>query len=224
MYCSNCGTYNPDEAKFCSECGLVLKKEEQRSNNDYLLDKEFNGYNWGGERSVPAVETGAGADEVITGSYTPADRGYTAPAKVYKMGWHKFLIYFSLWVGALANLASGIQAITGAQYDGAANRVYLMYDGLQFADIAYGILLVGLAVLAIVTRYQLARFKRTGPKLLTVLYAGLVIVQVLYILAAGLITGMNFFETSLISNIAASIAVIFINLKYYSNRASLFVN
>jgi uncharacterized membrane protein YvbJ len=28
MYCYNCGEENPDEAKFCKNCGTLLKKEE----------------------------------------------------------------------------------------------------------------------------------------------------------------------------------------------------
>ena len=28
MFCYNCGEENPDEAKFCKNCGAVLKKEE----------------------------------------------------------------------------------------------------------------------------------------------------------------------------------------------------
>ena len=28
MYCYNCGEKNPEEAKFCKNCGATLKKEE----------------------------------------------------------------------------------------------------------------------------------------------------------------------------------------------------
>lgn len=28
MYCYNCGEDNPDEAKFCKNCGTLLRKEE----------------------------------------------------------------------------------------------------------------------------------------------------------------------------------------------------
>ena len=28
MYCYNCGEDNPDEAKYCKNCGALLKKEE----------------------------------------------------------------------------------------------------------------------------------------------------------------------------------------------------
>ncbi|WP_295610430.1 zinc ribbon domain-containing protein [uncultured Methanobrevibacter sp.] len=28
MFCYNCGEENPDEAKFCRNCGATLKKEE----------------------------------------------------------------------------------------------------------------------------------------------------------------------------------------------------
>lgn len=28
MYCYNCGEENPDEAKYCKNCGALLKKEE----------------------------------------------------------------------------------------------------------------------------------------------------------------------------------------------------
>ena len=31
----------------------------------------------------------------------------------FKLKWHKFLIYFALWAGALANAGSAVQCISG---------------------------------------------------------------------------------------------------------------
>ena len=61
------------------------------------------------------------------------DDGLVQP--VPKMKWYKFLIYFSLWAGALLNIGNGLMALQGMQYETGsevtAELVYAMFDGLK---------------------------------------------------------------------------------------------
>ena len=60
------------------------------------------------------------------------------------MGWHKFLIYFGLWAGAIINAIFGINYITGITYQSEGldstqiDNLYRNIDGLKAADVIYG--------------------------------------------------------------------------------------
>jgi len=143
------------------------------------------------------------------------------------MKWHKFMIYFSLWAGALSNVLSGIGLLTGSVYNASgsdAEMIYLFYDGLKGMDVLFGLVSLAMAVLLIVTRFALAGYKENGPKLLIACYAASAVVAILYPLLVSGITGMGFAElfdaTSLVTGIVMCIA----NKNYYDKRAHMFVN
>lgn len=61
-------------------------------------------------------------------------------APAYSLNWHKFLIYFSLWAGALMNIVFGIMcAAEGAPL--------------------YGVLSIAAGIYIIIVRFMLANFK-----------------------------------------------------------------
>ena len=140
------------------------------------------------------------------------------------MKWHNFLIYFSLWAGGILNAIIGLTYITGTVYGEDANYIYRYYDGLKGLDMLYGLVCIGLGVLLIITRFQLAGYKSSGPAMLTITYIATLAVSVLYILIASGITGLSLLELINPASIGSSIAMIFINRAYYSKRAELFVN
>lgn len=141
------------------------------------------------------------------------------------MKWFKFLIYFALWLSALSNLSSGLQLLTGAAYEGMAERVYAFFDGLQAVDLIFGLGSLALAGFAIYTRFQLAGFKKGSPKLLLMTYILACVLGLAYVLAAGAIIGMGDmnFASPIGSVIGAAIAVI-VNKIYFDKRAHLFTN
>lgn len=140
------------------------------------------------------------------------------------MKWYHFTIYFSLFASALINFVAGIQYMSGVQYDGMADYVYYVYDGLKAVDTLYGIICIGVAVLCIFTRFQLARFKVNGPMLLNIIYAVDAAVPLLYLGIVSSITGMNLISSSTASSVVGSIGIIIINSVYYKKRKHLFVN
>ena len=157
----------------------------------------------------------------------PADAPNTPSPENYKLKWHKFLIYFSLWAGAVMNVYSGIRSISGAQYGTDSAQVYAYYGGsLKALDTAMGLVLLVLAVYTVYTRFQLAGFKIDAPRKLTVLYTANLVASVLYLLAASAVTKLplSSFMSDMIGTIIGSIAMIFINQNYYNKRMELFVN
>lgn len=42
MFCYNCGEENPDEAKYCRNCGALLKKEETAKKVEVIEAPEYN--------------------------------------------------------------------------------------------------------------------------------------------------------------------------------------
>lgn len=40
MYCNKCGALNPDEAKFCRNCGYELKSEEKEEPKKVVVENE----------------------------------------------------------------------------------------------------------------------------------------------------------------------------------------
>ena len=78
------------------------------------------------------------------------------------MKWHKFLIYFALWLGAVMNVISGFSLLTGSVYEAqgvSATQVYRAYEGLKGVDMLMGAATIALAVLLIVARFALAGYK-----------------------------------------------------------------
>ena len=152
------------------------------------------------------------------------------------MKWHKFLVNFALWLNAIMNAVYGFQLMTGSHYGSSdtANQVYSAVSGLKSVDMIFGILLIGVAVYMIFTRFQLARFQEGAPQKLTVGYVLAMVIPLGYLLIA--VNTMNaaipeaklsmgdVADSSTVSSIISSIALIIINRIYYQKRAHLFGN
>ena len=143
--------------------------------------------------------------------------------KTFGLGWHKFMIYFSLFAGAILNLSQGVQLIAGVQYGDLAEQVYNYYRGLKSVDVLYGCSLIVVAAFFVYTRFRLAAFKRGAPKLLTILYSCTILLTLLYLALVDSITGISMMDTSVISSIVGSVTMAVINVLYYKRRANLFV-
>lgn len=146
--------------------------------------------------------------------------------------WHKFLIFFMLWAGAVLNLINGLMTMTGARYDeasgynGMSKIVYAYFDGLQIVDIIFGAACIAFAAFMIYTRFQLAGFKTGAPKKLLCLYIGGAIVSIIYLIAVNAIIGgeVDLNMGTIIANLVVSGIMVIVNKIYYDKRAFMFVN
>jgi len=128
------------------------------------------------------------------------------------MKWHKFLIYFSLWFGAVVNTLFGggmlLMILTDPPYKYRGETGLL----LMFALLSAGILLCG--VWSVVIRFKLAKFKQGAP---AQLFALIILVNVL----SGLFLLLD--EGVALTSVVPGIVMAFVNRYYYSKRADLFV-
>lgn len=146
----------------------------------------------------------------------------------YPLGWHKFLIYFSLWANGIWNLFGAVEMFTGSLYrwDGSsvASTVYSAYPVLKALDFVYGMLHIAIGVFFLCVRFQLAAFRRGAPKLLIGLYAAIIAAMVIYLMALGAIVGVDPLTANSVGSLLGGAIMLIINSVYYRNRASLFVN
>ncbi len=147
------------------------------------------------------------------------------------MKWFKFIIYFSLFASAVLNVITGITTLTGAQYQGVKNMVYLYFKDLKTADTLYGVVLLGLAAFAIFARFRLSGYRKNGPAMLNVVYIANSASALIYSIIAQAIVnntplgaGIELDLTSAIASIVTSIVMVVINTIYFKKRAHLFVN
>ena len=143
-----------------------------------------------------------------------------------KMGWYKFLINFALWVGAIANLAMGILYLTGYIY--IAEEVdpamaYMAFPQLKTYDVIYGVGCCLLAVLQIVARFRLARYKKNGPALLNASYIIAIALSVLYSFLLGRLFGHTGALVESMTGLITSAVILLINIVYFKKRKELFV-
>ena len=203
MFCRFCGTQIPDSVKFCPNCGANLAPAAPAET------PASNGYTF-----TPAP---AAPEQNAMPSCT-----YTAPVRGMK--WFKFIIYFQLWVGMLANLVDAGKFFTGGFYEGSAELVYAYYPALKPLDIVMGIFCLTLAVYAVVVQRSLAKFRAEGPKMYYILLGASIAVTLLYLLVGSIILGESVFSLDTGVNLIVSVVMIFVNLQYFNNRGHLFVN
>ena len=243
MFCTHCGNQIPEGAKFCTFCGAQLaaaqQPEEPQSQPQPQPQQQPQQQQPYGQQQQPygQQQQPYGQQQQPYGQQPPYGQPYGAPGyqdpnarfNGFPMKWHKFLVYFALWLGAIGNLVTGIQVLTGAQYDGYAEGVWELIPGLHVADIIYGIVILVLVVLQIDAAVKLLGLKRGAPKFLIAMYVVNLVSSVLYTIASIIIlrdygaSVGDILTASLISSLVVSVLMILANAVYYKKRESLFI-
>ena len=212
MFCKNCGTQNSDDTKFCTSCGSPMGDAQPAE-------------------AQPVAPQPYDRQPVAPQPYVrqPEAPLYKDPYKGFPMKWHKFLVYFALWAGAVVNLVLAIQMIKGEHYGASSSSVYSLFPAMKYVDIAYSVLLLALVLFQVVTVIRLMGLKRGAPKLLITLYVvnlilGIAYLGAAYIIASKYVSIGNLLSPSLIAGFAVSGIMIFANVTYYKKREVLFVN
>ena len=154
---------------------------------------------------------------------------YDAYGTPLPMKWHKFLIYFALWAGAILNGISGIQMLSGALHTDNLMLwgLYGLSTGLRAFYIVSGVFSFGLGVFQICTRMSLARLSRRGPRMAVWNYALSFILNALTILLASVLFGMPInalMDWSMWLILIGGALMTWANQVYYRKRAKLFVH
>lgn len=216
MFCPNCGTNVGNAERFCPNCGAALNQNTASANPQPNYQQ-------------PNYQQPSYQQPNYQQPYQPV---YQQPVQQYPypMNWYKFVIYFALFAGAVLNAISGILHLTGSVWEMqnvSADMVYAVFGGMQAVDIIYGIGAIALAAFNIVTRMHLAKFRKTGPKFLSVCYGVAVGLALLYIILTSAVTGISIGDligATEILQLVFSIVMLVVNVVYFNKRASLFVN
>lgn len=89
------------------------------------------------------------------------------------MKWYKFLIWVALPVSAVVNVLGAIPYFMGTSQ---TEEMLAQFPALSSIDRFYGILTLGMGVIALYTRFALAGYKKNAPSLIVGLHTyGLVI-------------------------------------------------
>jgi hypothetical protein len=142
------------------------------------------------------------------------------------MNWHKFLIRIALWVIAASNILSGVQYIGGGSH---TEEMLAQFPILSTIDLFYGVLTLGMAVLALITRFALAGYKKNAPALIVGLFAyGLVISLGYNAIVLGMTQSTYEPVDLIITGMSVGVSVIFnltlviCNYLYFKKRKRLF--
>lgn len=201
MQCPKCGVTAPEGSSFCADCGARLPQSSPYPNREPAPQAE---------ETAPRP-SGASDPKTLAGG----GRG---------LGWYKFLIYFALWLSAVLSLWNGIKMLTGLAYGSDAALVYRYLPTLKIVDMAYGVLILLCAALAIYSRFMLAQYRRSGPPCLYALYIATNAADLLYVAATSLLLGESTLNSQTASSCVTSVIFLIINITYFQKRKHLFVN
>jgi len=152
------------------------------------------------------------------------DRAYVLTVEnAYRLKWHKFLIYFSLWISALSAVSQGINFYSGGLYEDSA-AAYAYYQGLEKLDTVMGLMYIALGIFIIISRFKLARWRENAVAWLTWSYILPPVCYIVWLFSFSNITGVLEAPdlASWLGNVVGNLVVIIINLIYYRKRKELF--
>ncbi len=203
-FCANCGAMIEENVKFCPSCGSPVAQSAQPTEQPVNQQPVYQ---------QPVYQQPVYQQPVVEDKY-----------KGFPMKWYKFLVYFGLWLSAFFNGVSGITTlVTGIHqltHYGTAISVY---------NVILGILIIGIAVLVIVTAVKLLQLSASGPKLLLFVYGVNLAVMIINIIVTliigqGFVTIGDLLSPSTITSIIVSIIMIAVNYTYFKKRESVFMN
>lgn len=150
-----------------------------------------------------------------------------AAQPVLGLKWAHFLSYFALWLGAVANVVMCILVFTGALYeaqDVPAELVYSFFPGLQPLNYFYGVCLIVMAVLGVITAVSINKYMRRSGTLVCSMYLASAIISCIYLIGTSVIIGQFAMDSSAAASIIVGIVMFFVNRIYFKNRENIFVN
>lgn len=226
MKCDICGTEIREGARFCTTCGVEVQAMQPQYGTPYNNQNPY-GY----PNQQPAMQYQSNVNKRNT---------------YYPMKWFHFLIYFYLFFMALNFVSDGMSYLTGAEYEVKAVKwemeygevgtemIQILQDEMSLVDKISGVVCFLLAPLCIVTRFQLAGFKKNGPKLWYLVLGVTAILDVVYVIAqrqamekmvANISNSQMFlsvYNGALVVVVIFAVVRLLLNVKYFNRRWKLF--
>jgi hypothetical protein len=142
------------------------------------------------------------------------------------MRWYKFLIYVALWFSAAVNILGALPYFTGTSQ---TEEMLAQFPILSTIDLFYGVLTLGMGALALYTRFALAGYKKTAPRLVVGVYAYCLVISRGYSAAVIAITSSVYEPVELIitgmsvcTSVIINAALVICNHIYFKKRKRLF--
>ncbi len=142
--------------------------------------------------------------------------------KIPKLKWFYFLIYIALFANTLLILFNVVPTLLGYNQSDNTTYVYSLYPSLKGVDLSYNILLIGVAVLSIITRQYLAYRRVVGIHLLYYIYAVNMVLPVIYIITTSIILKASTLTSSIFLRVIVCVIMIVLNMVYFKKRRNLF--
>ena len=142
------------------------------------------------------------------------------------MLWYKFLIYFFLWVSAAANILSAYSYVSGGAQ---TEEMLAAFPMLKTIDLVYGVLTLGMGVLALLARFALANYRKNAPALTVGLFSYGFVISLGYNAAVLSMTASSYEPADLIltglsvgTSVIMNVVMIACNYVYFKKRRRLF--
>ena len=123
----------------------------------------------------------------------------------YGMKWYNFIVKFALFAAFALNAINGISFFFGLQYGSNGSLIYNVYPNLRLLDIFYGLSMIALAIMCLITRQALYWYKKKGPTLLLTLQLLNVVISIAYLSIFSSILETSIKEINSQSNLSISI-------------------
>lgn len=245
MFCQKCGASLTGQEAFCPNCGTVVlnKQQEQPAQNaqpftqaGQQTQQQYQQTNQQfQQQSAPNVgfmpNYGTPQAGVNPNTWAEIKRNnciYNENGVPMGIGWFKFIVYFQLFASAVLGVINAITLMSGAHYGGSIERslVYAYYSGLQAVDVIMGIIMLILAAMCIVTRFQLTGLKKSGPAMYYGVYIANIVVSIIYvILVCGVFIGdFSAIPSQSITSCVSGVIFLVINITYFGKRKLVFKN
>ena len=134
------------------------------------------------------------------------------------MGWYKFMIYFQLFAGAVIDIIVGLSVMSISRL-GSGYGTSSSFFGTIF--VLMGVFCIAFGIFYIYCRTLMARFSTKAITTLYIVYGVNIAVSVFGLIGSSR-SGSS--PASTIINLGATIALLVINMSYFTKRAHLFVN
>lgn len=227
MFCPHCGTQLPDGSQICQNCGRPALQPPQPE--PIIPQPSYYSFCQACGSQI-STDLQACPNCGAPAMQRPMSANIDPYAVQKPMKWFKFLIYFALWLGGISTILTGISTMLGLSYASAgadASMVYAIYPLLQPVDLVYGAICIILGCFTIVTRYQLARFRKNALVFLYCMYALNFVIPCIFTIIQAIcinISIMQIFTSTLIGQFVGTGVAITLNVIYFNKRRHLFVN
>lgn len=224
MFCANCGSdLGNSTPAFCPNCGARM--DPPRDNNSYDQQAPYQQPNPYDQQ--PSYQQPNPYNQQPNPYNQPNPYDPMQPA--LPMRWYKFVIYVQLFLSALVSVINGIAYFSGSFVEtltggGSPELVFAFYPALQPLCYFLGIVSIGSAVFAIITRQWLAHYLLKGITALYAVYALSIACNL--ICMVGL---MMIFEVSIgdlgstyIGSIIGLVILLALSRVYFNKRRHLF--